>query len=142
MKQTLYEILGVESDACAQDIEGAYSQRLSHWTAASIRNPDQLVALTRAKAILLDPARRAAYDASLGAVTRPAKGARPQSAFLNRWGGWIVLAVAVVGLGLWWATRSPHAQAIWLRAIESAREPAKGTAQGYETMRARFPSSD
>jgi hypothetical protein len=120
VKQTLYEILGVELDACAQDIEDAYRQRLSEWTAASMRKPDKLVALTRAKEILLDPGKRAAYDASLGMVTRKVA-AHPQSAFLNKWGGWIVLAVAVVGLGLWWATRWTHTQTV-------AREQTKMTA--------------
>ena len=104
VSQTLYQILGVELGASAHDIGAAYQQRLAQWTLASVRDPNDMVVLTRAKEILLDPGKRAAYDALLPTPGAQTKEAGPS--FLTIWGGWIVLGVAIVALGVWWATLS------------------------------------
>jgi len=115
MRKTLYQILGVDPKASAQDVAAAYSKRLEEFSAATIRDPNKLVVLQQAKEILSDANQRAAYDASLtGRVARAPVEAvdDPESAFLQVWGKWIVVGVVLIAVGVWWAKRdaSPPAQ--------------------------------
>ena len=115
MKKTLYQILGVDPKASAQDIAAAYSMRLEEYKVATIRDPNKLVVLQQAKEILSDPNQRAAYDVSLaGRVVRsPVEAVEvPEPSFLQVWGKWIVVGVVLIGVGVWWAKRdtSPPAQ--------------------------------
>lgn len=115
MKKTLYQILGVDPKASAQDVAAAYSKRLEEFSAATIRDPNKLVVLQQAKEILLDANQRAAYDGSLtGRVARAPVEAddEPEPAFLQVWGKWIVVGVVLIAVGVWWAKRdaSPPAE--------------------------------
>ncbi len=117
MKKTLYQILGVDPKASAQEIAAAYSQRLAEYNVATILDPNKLVVLQQAKEILSDANQRAAYDGSIaGRATRaPIEVVDEQEpAFLQVWGKWIVLGVVLIAAGVWWAKRDapPPAQNI------------------------------
>ncbi|HEV8643976.1 MAG TPA: DnaJ domain-containing protein [Burkholderiales bacterium] len=108
MKKTLYQILGVDPKASAQDVAAAYSKRLEEVSTATIRDPNKLVVLQQAKEILSDANQRAAYDASLtGRVARAPVEAvdEREPAFLQVWGKWIVVSVVLIVVGVWWAKR-------------------------------------
>ena len=108
MKKTLYQILGVDPKASAQDIAAAYSKRLEEYKVATIRDPNKLVVLQQAKEILTDATQRAAYDVSLaGRVERsPVEvDEELEPSFLQVWGKWIVVGVVLIGVGVWWAKR-------------------------------------
>jgi hypothetical protein len=115
MKKTLYQILGVDPKATAEDIAAAYSKRLEEYNVATIVDPNKLVVLQQAKEILLDVNQRAAYDGSLaGRVRRsPVETVEElEPSFLQVWGKWIVVGVVVIAAGVWWAKRdaSPPAR--------------------------------
>ena len=76
MKKTLYQILGVDPKASAQDIAAAYSMRLEEYKVATIRDPNKLVVLQQAKEILTDATQRAAYDVSLAGRVERSPGER------------------------------------------------------------------
>lgn len=61
----LYELLGVEKDAQAEDIKRAYRwlQKRCHPDVAGIKGHDMAILLNEAYAVLSDPHRRASYDA-------------------------------------------------------------------------------
>jgi hypothetical protein len=106
MKKTLYQILGVDPKASAQDIEAAYAMRLEELKVATIRDPNKLVVLQQSRAILSDPIQRAAYDASISVreVRAPsAADEEPERTFIQRWGKWIAVGVVLIGVVVWWA---------------------------------------
>jgi hypothetical protein len=137
MKKTLYQILGVDPKASAQDIEAAYSQRLEELKVATIQSPNKLVALQQSKVILSDPAQRAAYDVSISErdmrASSPAD-EEPEPTFIQQWGKWIAAGVVLVVLVVWWAkhgaTPQPAKQIASrtiepaLRAVQPTSEPA------------------
>ena len=135
MKKTLYQILGVDPKASAQDVAAAYSKRLEEVGAATIRDPNKLVVLQQAKEILSDANERAAYDASLaGRVARAPVEAvdEPEPAFLQVWGKWIVVGVVLIAVGVWWAKQGvpPPAQntpppQVASRTIEPTSQPVQ-----------------
>ena len=105
MKKTLYQILGVDPKASAQDIAAAYA-RLAAKTDWEDAYMPGLV--REANDILSDPQRRLAYDASLaGRGTQAAVGPDWDDAptLVARWGKWIVAAVALIGVAAWWSAR-------------------------------------
>jgi len=115
MKKTLYQILGVDPKATAEDIAAAYSKRLEEYNVATIVDPNKLVVLQQANEILSDPSQRAAYDVSL--ASRVARSPLevvydPEPSFLQVWGKWIVVGVVLIAAGVWWAKRDapPPAQ--------------------------------
>jgi len=74
MKKTLYQILGVDPNASAEDIAAAYAKRLA-MSAAESSDPNVVGLLRQANEILSDRKRRLAYDASLVAsAARPPGG--------------------------------------------------------------------
>lgn len=77
-KRTLYEVLGVPRDASGTDIGLAYETRSAELQRAAPPDPGALALLREAHAILSDPDRRAAYDASLAADSARAE-ARAQA---------------------------------------------------------------
>ena len=107
MKKTLYQILGVDPKASAQEIEAAYPQRLQELKMATVQDRAMLVALQQSKAILSDPAQRAAYDLSIArrerGTTAPVHEA-PELTFLQRWGIWIAVSLFIAA-GTWWLKR-------------------------------------
>jgi S1-C subfamily serine protease len=64
-KQTLYDILGLAPDAMPIDVALAYEKRLEELRAAPVQDASALALLRQAHEVLVDPKRRAAYDASL-----------------------------------------------------------------------------
>lgn len=106
MRKTLYEILGVDAKASAEQIDAAYHQRVEEFAHATISDPNKLRVLKQALDILSDANQRAAYDASLAApvgVSRiPADEEIPEPTFFRTWGKWIALAVILVAMGAWW----------------------------------------
>ena len=115
MKKTLYQILGVDPKASAQEIAAAYSKRLEEYYVATIVDPNKLVVLQQAKEILLDVNQRAAYDGSLAnrATRAPVEAVdEPEAAFLQVWGKWIVVGVVVIAAGVWWVKRDASPPAL------------------------------
>ena len=72
-KKTLYDILGVERDANPLDIGLAYKKYRDELARAAPQDPSALSLVHEAHEVLANPARRAAYDASL--VTQAEKAA-------------------------------------------------------------------
>jgi|SRR5579859_2768735 len=109
MKQTLYQILGVNPKASAQEIEAAYSARIDELKFATLQDPNKLRVLQQSREVLSDANRRATYDASLAvpaATTTHVAEQEPEFSFLQQWGMWIVAGVAVIIVGTWWAKHS------------------------------------
>src|SRR5260221_8582463 len=103
MKKTLYQILGVDPKASAQDIEAAYIARIDELKYATLQDPNKLRVLQQSKEILSDPSQRATYDASLSRpeaspISRPIAAPDPEPSFLQQWGKWIAAVVVVIGL--------------------------------------------
>lgn len=135
MKKTLYQILGIDPKASAQEIEAAYATRLEELKVATIQDPNRLVVLQQSKAILSDPAQRAAYDVSVSErevrALSPAD-EEPEPSFLQQWGKWIAAGVVLVGLFILWpkhvATpppQKPPAEQIASRTIAPASQPVQ-----------------
>jgi curved DNA-binding protein CbpA len=106
MKQTLYQILGVDSKASAQEIEAAYIARIDELKFATLQDPNKLRVLQQSKEVLSDANRRATYDASLAVPVAAATNVaeeEPEPSFLQQWGKWIAVGVAVIIVGIWWA---------------------------------------
>ena len=128
MKKTLYQILGIDPKASAEDIAAAYA-RLSAKTDWADSYMPGLV--REANEILSDSQRRRAYDASLaGRRVQAAVGPDwdDEPAFLARWGKWIVAVVVLIGVAAWWSARreSPPAPASRPPAVarEATPQPA------------------
>jgi S1-C subfamily serine protease len=64
-KKTLYEILGITQDANSLDIGLAYQRRTAELNRAVPQDPHAMAFVHQAHEVLANPARRAAYDASL-----------------------------------------------------------------------------
>ena len=110
MKKTLYQILDVDPNASAEDIEAACrrltAMRDTQWPDANMPG-----LVRQAHEILSDPKRRRAYDASLAppaVIVHPMRDASP--AFIETWGKWIVAMALLAGVA-WWGTsrREPTA---------------------------------
>jgi serine protease Do len=71
-KQTLYDILGLAPDAMPIDVALAYEKRLEELRAAPVQDASALALLGQAHEVLVDPKRRAAYDASLVSASEKA----------------------------------------------------------------------
>jgi curved DNA-binding protein CbpA len=71
---TFYEVLGVSRDAGSEEIRRAYvaqARQLHPDTGSAAADPQAMQALNEAWRVLRDPARRAAYDLSLGIEPSP-----------------------------------------------------------------------
>jgi hypothetical protein len=109
MKQTLYQILGVDSRASAQEIEAAYIARIDELKFATLQDPNKLRVLQQSKEVLSDANRRATYDASLAVPVATATivaEEEPEPSFLQQWGKWIAAGVAVIVVGILLAKHS------------------------------------
>jgi hypothetical protein len=135
MKKTLYQILGVDPKASAQEIEAVFARRIEELKVATIHDPNKLVVLQQSKAILSDPIQRAAYDVSLSirdAPAPPAAEEEPEPSFLQQWGKWIAAGVVLVGIFVLWpkhvATPPPQkqpAEQIASRPTEPVLQPVQ-----------------
>ena len=111
MKKTLYQILEVDPNASAEEIDVAYrrltAMRDTQWPDANMPG-----LVRQAHEILSDPKRRRAYDASLAVPAATGDAMRDASpAFIETWGKWIVAIVLLAGI-TWWGTsrREPTAR--------------------------------
>ena len=109
MKKTLYEILGVDSKATAQEINAAYIARIDELKTATMQDPNKLRVLQQSKELLSDPVQRTAYDASLAKPQAPesvVSQEEPEPSFVHKWGKWVAAAVVLVGLFVLWPKRA------------------------------------
>ena len=109
MKKTLYEILGVDPKATAQEINAAYIARIDELKTATMHDPNKLRVLQQSKEILSDAIQRTTYDASLAKLETPASAVsqeEPEPSFLHKWGKWIAAGVVLVGLFVLWPKRA------------------------------------
>ncbi len=74
-KKTLYEILGIPQDANSLDIGLAYQRRTAELNLAVPQDPHAMAFVHQAHEVLANPARRAAYDASLVTASEKAAAA-------------------------------------------------------------------
>jgi len=147
LKKTLYQILEVDPNASAEEIEAAYrrltAMRDTQWPDANMPG-----LVRQAHEILSDPKRRRGYDASLAAPAVTAYAMRDASpAFVETWGKWIV-AIALLAGVTWWSTshREPPAppaaptSPVAAKASADAVDPAAAGAQTRTTT--AEPASD
>lgn len=109
MKKSLYDILEIQPDAEAEQIDLAYRTLI----AAAEADPDtnRRVLLKEAHSILANPRQRAAYDASQLRATQA-----PEAVFVDqdddggtgprRWPLWLLIGILLVGGIYWWQARS------------------------------------
>ena len=114
MKTTLYQILGVDPKASAQDIAIA-CDRLAAAIATDGSDPNIPGLVRQAREILLDPGQRIAYDASLAGHPRSPSSDRDvdsESAMRGGWGRWFAAIAVLIGVAAWWGARreAPPAQ--------------------------------
>lgn len=79
-KKTLYQILGVPRDASAADIGLAHEMKSAEVQRANPPDPSAVSLVNQAHEILSNPARRAAYDASLASAAEKAAAAQQSPA--------------------------------------------------------------
>lgn len=125
MKQTLYQILGVDPKATPEEIEAAFKKRLEELAVATIHDPNRLVALQQSREILSDPNRRAAYDGSIAARSAPAArvavAQAPEPGSSLPWGKAVALAIVLAAV-IWWMQRSDEPPP---RQSASPQQPAQ-----------------
>jgi len=147
LKKTLYQILEVDPNASAEEIDVAYrrltAMRDTQWPDANMPG-----LVRQAHEILSDPKRRRAYDASLAVPAATGDAMRDASpAFIETWGKWIVAIVLLAGI-TWWGTsrREPPARpaaptsTVSAKANLAAAEPVAARAQARTTS--DEPASD
>ena len=105
--RSLYQILGVPTDATAQQIERAY-QRLKREQQQETTPPDQRlrVLIEHAHDVLTDPASREQYDRDSGTLPQIARKITPARVAL------IVVAFTALGAGAWWLFSRDEAPAV------------------------------
>lgn len=143
MKRTLYEVLGVDREASAEEIAAAYRKRIEELKAAPSQDNSALALARDARDILSDTYLRTNYDASLvrpaAAATPPKEEATPEQpaeSWLRQY-RWPVAAAAVLLICIAWfalhrpSPRIPKAPATPV-AAETAEAPAEEEAPAAE----------
>lgn len=112
MKNTFYQILGVDPRASISDIKAAYTKRLAAMQRGSaLQDVNSPTLLREAYETLSDTERRAAYDASL--MRQPARTATRHAEETSgnaHWGIWMLAGGVVVAFAVWWLHRPAPAQ--------------------------------
>ncbi|NIO39181.1 MAG: DnaJ domain-containing protein [Burkholderiales bacterium] len=107
MKQTLYDILEVERDASFEDIEIAYTRRFEKLRGETNWDSNRFVMLNEAREVLSEPAKRAAYDASLALSAR--REAQPPVVEIEdaprSVGKWMGVGIVVLAIVVWLLVR-------------------------------------
>jgi S1-C subfamily serine protease len=146
MKRTLYEVLGVDREASAEEIAAAYRKRIEELTAAPSQDNSALALARDARDILSDTYLRTNYDASL---VRPAAPATPPeqdetpeqtSELWLRQHKWPVAAAVLLLICIaWFALHRPspriHKAPAKPVAAEAAAEAAEEEAPAAEAAR-------
>jgi len=109
MKTTLYDILGIASDADQEQISLAYRKRTEGAAGQSLDQNERIL-LKEAFSVLSQPNRRSAYDDSLARQAREqveivADGEEPP----RRWPLWLAGLLVVGGIAYAWSSRKPPA---------------------------------
>jgi S1-C subfamily serine protease len=114
VKNTFYQILGVDPRASAPDIQAAYTKRLAALqTGSAPQDVNSPTLLREAYETLSDTRRRVAYDASLmrQPSRTPTRGAEETSRNTH-WGIWMLAGGVVVAFAVWWLHRPTPAQVV------------------------------
>ena len=133
MKQTLYEILGVERDASPEAIDAAFKRRLAELNAAPARDPNAVVIAREAFHVLSNANQRAAYDASLAARAAGARnpgqdgaaGTWQDESGWFRWGKWVLLAGVLIVAAAWWLGRESTPRVVKIGVPVVIQPPAE-----------------
>lgn len=126
-KQTLYEILGVASDASAEDIQRAYELRRTamHGLAEDDDRRNQLSFLDHAREVLADPGKRASYDWQLRSIPLvPTRVPRRRSRWRGRLAGVFIL-LALMLLARYFLSGTPGTTPAKAPAMAGAMPAAK-----------------
>jgi S1-C subfamily serine protease len=114
VKNTFYQILGVDPRASTPDIKAAYTKRLAALQSGSApQDANSPTLLREAYEILSDSERRAAYDASL--MRQPSRTATrhaEETAGNMHWGMWMLAGGVVVAFAVWWLHRPAPVQEV------------------------------
>jgi serine protease Do len=138
MKRTLYEVLGVDREASAEEIAAAYGKRLEELKAAPSHDNSALALARDARDILSDTYQRTAYDASLvrpAAPTSPPEQDEPAvtSAVWLRRRKWPVAAAVLLLICIaWLATHRTSSRIHKAPEKTAAEEPAAAPAPSQE----------
>ena len=111
MKNTFYQILGVDPRASMPDIKAAYTKRLAAMQSGSaLQDVNTPTLLREAYETLSDTERRAAYDASL--MRQPTRRHAEETSGSAHWGFWMLAGGVVVAFAVWWLHRPAPAQVV------------------------------
>lgn len=125
-QRTYYEILGIDSQASAEDVRGAFRRLARERHPDRFRDRDRAAAerdfqaITEAYNVLSDPDRRARYDQGLASLTRPAGMTNPRDVARAL----VAKAVGLMKLG-------EHKQAGELLAQAVAHDPQSARARHH-----------
>ncbi len=142
MKRTLYEVLGVDSQASAEEVAAAYRKRVEELKAAPSQDNSALALARDAHDILSDTYLRTNYDASLVRPATPAtapgeEDRREEAATTGRRRRWALAAAAVLLICIaWFALHRPSPRLskvpAGMPAAETTAEPAEPEAAAEE----------
>lgn len=141
-KSTLYDVLGLTSDARQSDVIRVYRRLTGEMQSeAAAPNPRRAALLHEAYEVLSDPERRAAYDKSL----RSARfSGRREKSSLNLWV--TIASVAVIAVAALWyfmpgreGAGPRHVAAMSLQELQTAASVSVGRVSRIEMSGARSP---
>lgn len=152
MKRSLYEVLGVASDAGFDEITLAYRRAVERIEQSPQPDPNALVIVREAYRVLGNDARKTAYDASLRGTPRPrsADPAREESPAspgsdtgTNPWIKWGIAAAVLLGVaGGWKWLRSPPTPAATMVGSRAPDQPAPAAPAAPPQAAATQPSPE
>jgi S1-C subfamily serine protease len=143
MKRTLYQILGVETDATAEAITAAYRAKLGALQVAPGSDAAALTLLREAYQVLSNAPQRAAYDASLAAPVPSGVARRGRAVPVDDgesgagWMKWAIGAsIVLIALGLWWwkARPAPKPEGKMMSRVVITQPAAPPTAEPAPRM--------
>jgi Mce-associated membrane protein len=130
-----YDVLGVAPDASADEVRAAWRAAIADLDPTDPR----FASRNRAAEVLLDPDRRAAYDAEVAPAAvdlRKPPGPAPRRTVVPAWllAGLAVVTLVVAGVALWLWVKVPSDQAVEdaTSAAQSAAERAVGPILSYD----------
>ncbi len=136
---TLYDILGVEHDATADQVAQAFdTHRLLHQDASTLTEQDSLkwMAIKEAHAVLSTPKRRHAYDMSLASASQPVWNGEPAAPPRSWLGPSLILVTLILGLLYLFKAQSDQTR-LDRAAIEASRVQAEASRANADENKAR-----